>query len=69
MSGYYAITKKLEGRYVELKSKVSGKVWKGKIKHITIGNDTRRILFDSGREVIAHKAFIFTIKSLEGNKN
>ena len=65
MPGYNNITKSLEGRYVELKSKVSGKTWKGKVTHVTIGQNTRRILFDNGQEVIAHPAFTFTIKQLD----
>ena len=65
MPGYKNITKALEGRYVTLRSKVSGKVWNGKVTHVTIGQNTRRILFDNGREVIAHQGFQFTIKYLD----
>ena len=58
------VTKSLEGRYVEFKSIVSKKVWKGKIEKIRIMKDKRVIMFDSGFELIAHENFMFTYRTL-----
>ena len=70
MPGYGQVTKSLEGRYVELTSRGTGKIWRGKIRKVTIieytGKDpTRRIRFQDGRELIAHEGFQFTIKFME----
>ena len=69
MPGFYQVTSSLQGRYIELRSKSSGRVWKGKVKKVTIRDSqkepARRILFDDGREVIAHENFSFTARSLD----
>lgn len=70
MAGYNQVSTSWTGRYVELKSNISGKTWKGKVKRVSVKDcngkkPTKRILFEDGREVIAHDHFNFNIKFLE----
>jgi len=70
MPGINQVTKSLEGKYIKLKSNSSGRVWEGRVKKITYRDEneerTRRILFDDGREIIAHENFNFSYEDLDG---
>ncbi len=66
MTGFYSISKFLEGRDIEYRSQASGKQYKGRVRKVIIKDDERRLDFYSGESVSVYPTANISIKVMEG---